>query len=131
RAGEPRGSALERRPVHASAVPRLVELGGAVLGAAIVPKDGVAHSPPMTIDEVGSGSGLLKIPDQVTPLGLRQSLDLAGPPTDVERGPARPRVLASDGMPHVGALGLLLVGQGRHVRVVHMVQADPAEARAP
>ena len=64
-------------------MPRLVELGGAVLGAAIVPKDGVAHSPPMTIDEVGSGSGLLKIPDQVTPLGLRQSLDLAGPPTDV------------------------------------------------
>src|SRR5262249_5155348 len=65
RPGEPRRLAFERRPVHAPSVSRLVEFGGAVLGAPIVPEDGVAHSPSVTIDEVCSGGELLKVPDQV------------------------------------------------------------------
>ena len=103
RAGEPRDVAVERRPVHAPAVPHLVELGRAVLGAAVVPEDGVAHAPAMPVDEVVARRPLLEMADQVPALGLGEPLDLAGPPADVERGPARARVLARDRMPHVGA----------------------------
>src|SRR6185503_18600464 len=131
RAGEPRDVAVERRPVHAPAVPHLVELGRAVLGAAVVPEDGVAHTPAMPVDEVVARRPFLEMADQILALGRGEPLDLAGPPADVERGPARARVLTRDRMPHVGALGLLLVGERRHVRVVDVVEADPAEARPP
>src|SRR5262245_45059120 len=68
RVGKPRDVAVERRPVHPSAVPRLVELGRAVLGAAIVPEHGVADAPAVPIHEIGTRRPLLKIADQVPAL---------------------------------------------------------------
>jgi hypothetical protein len=85
----------------------------------------------MPVDEFRPVGEIEQVGDELAAFGLRHPFDPAGPTTDIERSPAALRVKACQWVPHVRAIALLLVGERRHVRVVHVVQAPAAEAGAP
>src|SRR5207253_9652591 len=131
RGGHERRLALERRAVHVPTVLRIVERRGAVLRAAVVPEHRVARAPLVPVDEFRAHREFLQVADELGAFGGGESLHLAGPAPDIERRPARLRVLARDRMPDIGSLALVFLGERRQVRIVHVMQPHAAEAGAP
>src|SRR5687768_1560429 len=120
--------ALDGRAQHVPAVLGIVERRGAMLRAAVVPEHGVVQPPAVAVDELRAHGEFLEVLDQLGAFFLGHAFDGARPAPYVQRSPARFRMAALERVPDVGLLELVVLGERRQVRVVHMVQPGAAEA---
>ena len=67
----------------------------------------------MPVDELGAMRELLQVMNEILAFFAREPFDVARPPTDEESGAARARVPADERVQYVGAIALLVLGEGR------------------
>src|SRR5919106_2286327 len=79
---------LDRGSQHVPPVPAVVERGGAMLGAAVVPQHRVVQPPAVAVDELGAYREFLQVADQFGAFVIRHALDAASPAADIKRGAA-------------------------------------------